>query len=139
MSGTKRKFLNLMISFSLVNCSVPLKYLLNLALCVCCTDLLAEHLQEIRALRQRLEESICTNDRLREQLEKRLAEVEKDPGTHCPILSLSVLLLGNSAHKIKHFFSHLMIQQLPTSSSMAMRSRASWPMRCDSSGDKTKL
>lgn len=44
-------------------------------------DLLGEHLQEIRALRQRLEESIRTNDRLREQLEKRLAEVEKDPGT----------------------------------------------------------
>ncbi|KAM6902078.1 CDK5 regulatory subunit-associated protein 2 [Xenentodon cancila] len=43
------------------------------------SDLLGEHLQEIRALRQRLEESIHTNDRLREQLEKRLAEVEKDP------------------------------------------------------------
>ncbi|KAM7368804.1 hypothetical protein PAMP_013111 [Pampus punctatissimus] len=43
------------------------------------SDLLAEHLQEIRALRQRLEESIRTNDCLREQLEKRLAEVDKDP------------------------------------------------------------
>ncbi|KAF7217385.1 transcript variant X2 [Nothobranchius furzeri] len=43
------------------------------------SDLLSEHLQEIRALRQRLEESIRTNDRLREQLEMRLAEVEKDP------------------------------------------------------------
>ncbi|XP_074545949.1 CDK5 regulatory subunit-associated protein 2 isoform X2 [Halichoeres trimaculatus] len=42
-------------------------------------DLLAEHLQEIRALRQRLEESIRNNDCLREQLEKKLAEVEKDP------------------------------------------------------------
>lgn len=49
-------------------------------LCACLSDLLGEHLQEIRALRQRLEESIRTNDRLREQLEKRLAEVEKDPG-----------------------------------------------------------
>ncbi|XP_027138012.1 CDK5 regulatory subunit-associated protein 2 isoform X6 [Larimichthys crocea] len=46
------------------------------------SDLLGEHLQEIRALRQRLEESIRTNDRLREQLEKRLAEVEKDPATN---------------------------------------------------------
>lgn len=46
------------------------------------SDLLAEHLQEIRALRHRLEESIRTNDRLREQLEKRLAEVEKDPATN---------------------------------------------------------
>lgn len=33
-------------------------------------------------MRQRLEESIRTNDLLKEQLEKRLAEVEKDPGTH---------------------------------------------------------
>ncbi|XP_051268954.1 CDK5 regulatory subunit-associated protein 2 isoform X5 [Dicentrarchus labrax] len=47
--------------------------------CAMNSDLLGEHLQEIRALRQRLEESIRTNDRLREQLEKRLAEVEKDP------------------------------------------------------------
>ncbi|XP_078143085.1 CDK5 regulatory subunit-associated protein 2 isoform X1 [Centroberyx gerrardi] len=47
--------------------------------CTMNPDLLAEHLQEIRALRQRLEESIRTNDRLREQLERRLAEVEKDP------------------------------------------------------------
>lgn len=47
---------------------------------VCLSDLLAEHLQEIRALRQRLEESIRTNDHLREQLERRLAEVDKDPG-----------------------------------------------------------
>lgn len=47
----------------------------------CPADLLGEHLQEIRALRLRLEESIRTNDRLREQLEKKLAEVEKDSGT----------------------------------------------------------
>lgn len=43
------------------------------------SDLLAEHLQEIRALRQRLEETIRTNERLREQLEKKLQEAEKDP------------------------------------------------------------
>lgn len=42
--------------------------------------MLGEHLQEIRALRLRLEESIRTNDRLREQLEKKLAEVERDSG-----------------------------------------------------------
>lgn len=47
----------------------------------CPSDLLGEHLQEIRALRLRLEESIRTNDRLREQLERKLAEVEKDSGT----------------------------------------------------------
>ncbi|KAI4905002.1 hypothetical protein NFI96_016457 [Prochilodus magdalenae] len=46
------------------------------------SDLLAEHLQEVRALRQRLEETIRTNERLREQLEKKLREAEKDPGTN---------------------------------------------------------
>eukprot|EP00066_Takifugu_rubripes_P013672 XP_011602938.1 PREDICTED: CDK5 regulatory subunit-associated protein 2 isoform X5 [Takifugu rubripes] len=46
------------------------------------SDMLGEHLQEIRALRLRLEESICTNDRLREQLEKKLAEVERDSATN---------------------------------------------------------
>ncbi|XP_065410795.1 myomegalin isoform X19 [Chrysemys picta bellii] len=40
-------------------------------------DLLEGHLAEIRSLRQRLEESICINDRLREQLEKRLATTAK--------------------------------------------------------------
>ncbi|KAM9518555.1 CDK5 regulatory subunit-associated protein 2 isoform 12-T13 [Salvelinus alpinus] len=45
-------------------------------------DLLAEHLLEIRALRQRLEETIYNNDRLREQLERRLGEVERDPATN---------------------------------------------------------
>ncbi|XP_066569161.1 CDK5 regulatory subunit-associated protein 2 isoform X2 [Amia ocellicauda] len=44
-------------------------------------DLLAEHLQEIRSLRQHLEESIRTNDRLREQLERKLAEAERDPAS----------------------------------------------------------
>ncbi|XP_071421787.1 myomegalin isoform X3 [Pithys albifrons albifrons] len=43
-------------------------------------DLLEEHLLEIRSLRQRLEESICTNDRLREQLERRLASTSKASG-----------------------------------------------------------
>uniref|UniRef100_W5M5P2 Uncharacterized protein n=1 Tax=Lepisosteus oculatus TaxID=7918 RepID=W5M5P2_LEPOC len=45
------------------------------------SHLLAEHLQEIRSLRRRLEESIKTNDRLREQLERKLAEVERDPAS----------------------------------------------------------
>lgn len=77
-----------------VQYKIPLKYLFNLALYMCVlSDLLAEHLLEIRALRQRLEESIRTNDRLREQLERRLAEVEKDPGTHLkPSVSFSLSL-----------------------------------------------
>ncbi|XP_069497420.1 myomegalin isoform X4 [Ambystoma mexicanum] len=44
-------------------------------------DLLEEHLTEIRNLRQRLEESICTNDRLREQLEERLKSSTKENGS----------------------------------------------------------
>ncbi|XP_069336875.1 myomegalin isoform X25 [Eulemur rufifrons] len=40
-------------------------------------DLLEEHLGEIRNLRQRLEESICINDRLREQLEHRLSSTAR--------------------------------------------------------------
>ncbi|XP_051951659.1 myomegalin-like isoform X2 [Xyrauchen texanus] len=36
-------------------------------------DLMEEHLREIRTLRQRLEDSIRTNDRLRKQLEEKLA------------------------------------------------------------------
>ncbi|XP_053772240.1 myomegalin isoform X17 [Desmodus rotundus] len=44
-------------------------------------DLLEEHLGEIRNLRQRLEESICINDRLREQLEQRLSSTARGSGT----------------------------------------------------------
>ncbi|XP_024908012.1 myomegalin isoform X4 [Pteropus alecto] len=43
-------------------------------------DLLEEHLGEIRSLRQRLEESICINDRLREQLEHRLSSAARGSG-----------------------------------------------------------
>ncbi|XP_023114827.2 myomegalin isoform X15 [Felis catus] len=44
-------------------------------------DLLEEHLGEIRNLRQRLEESICINDRLREQLEHRLSCAARGNGS----------------------------------------------------------
>ncbi|KAM7055198.1 myomegalin isoform 5-T5 [Molossus nigricans] len=44
-------------------------------------DLLEEHLGEIRSLRQRLEESICINDRLREQLEHRLSSTARGSGS----------------------------------------------------------
>jgi len=39
-----------------------------------------EHLREIRSLRQRLEDSIQTNDRLRQQLEERLASSTRNGG-----------------------------------------------------------
>ncbi|XP_026198735.1 myomegalin isoform X2 [Anabas testudineus] len=43
-------------------------------------DLMKEHLREIRSLRQRLEDSIQTNDRLRQQLEERLAHKATEKG-----------------------------------------------------------
>nr|XP_015210534.1 PREDICTED: myomegalin-like [Lepisosteus oculatus] len=43
-------------------------------------DLIEEHLGEIRSLQQRLEDSICTNNRLRQQLEERLATAGRDSG-----------------------------------------------------------
>ncbi|XP_056125475.1 myomegalin isoform X8 [Rhinichthys klamathensis goyatoka] len=43
-------------------------------------DLMEEHLREIRTLRQRLEDSIQTNDRLRHQLEERLASSTRNGG-----------------------------------------------------------
>ncbi|XP_062419631.1 myomegalin isoform X2 [Pungitius pungitius] len=44
------------------------------------SDLMKEHLREIRSLRQKLEDSIQTNDRLREQLEERLAHTSTEKG-----------------------------------------------------------
>lgn len=43
-------------------------------------DVIEEHLREIRSLRQRLEDSIRTNERLRQQLEGRLATAARDTG-----------------------------------------------------------
>lgn len=43
-------------------------------------ELLMEHLQEIRILRQRLEHSIKTNERLRKQLERQVTDKELDQG-----------------------------------------------------------
>nr|XP_040040236.1 myomegalin isoform X2 [Gasterosteus aculeatus aculeatus] len=44
------------------------------------SDLMKEHLREIRSLRQKLEDSIQTNDRLRQQLEERLAHTSTEKG-----------------------------------------------------------
>ncbi|XP_028328312.1 myomegalin isoform X5 [Gouania willdenowi] len=43
-------------------------------------NLMEEHLQEVRYLRQRLDESIRTNERLRQQLEEKLATVGREGG-----------------------------------------------------------
>lgn len=41
------------------------------------TDLLMEHIQEIRTLRKHLEESIKTNEKLRKQLERQGSETDQ--------------------------------------------------------------
>ncbi|XP_040097709.1 CDK5 regulatory subunit-associated protein 2 isoform X3 [Oryx dammah] len=53
-------------------------------------DLLMEHIQEIRSLRRRLEESIKTNEKLRKQLERQ--------GAECDHGSSNVLAYGPEVH-----------------------------------------
>ncbi|KAM6170018.1 LOW QUALITY PROTEIN: CDK5 regulatory subunit-associated protein 2 [Rhynchocyon petersi] len=53
-------------------------------------DILMEHIQEIRTLRKRLEESIKTNEKLRKQLERQGSEL--DPG------SANILAYGSELH-----------------------------------------
>ncbi|XP_022542210.2 myomegalin isoform X2 [Astyanax mexicanus] len=69
------------------------------------TDLMEEHLREIRSLRRRLEDSIQTNDRLRQQLEDRLASMSRDGGgapTNIYIQGLdSVSQLSNQVRILK--------------------------------------
>ncbi|XP_051734865.1 CDK5 regulatory subunit-associated protein 2 isoform X5 [Ctenopharyngodon idella] len=64
------------------------------------SDLLTEHLLEIRALRQRLEETIRTNERLREQLERKLQEAEKDSA------ATNIFIAGSEDHQ-SHISSEL--------------------------------
>ncbi|XP_028830443.1 CDK5 regulatory subunit-associated protein 2 isoform X2 [Denticeps clupeoides] len=69
------------------------------------TELLAEHLQELRTLRLRLEETIRTNEKLREQLERRLLEAERDPGgTNIFIAGLEEQ--GQLASEVRKLWSH---------------------------------
>jgi len=65
-------------------------------------DLLEEHLGEIRNLRQRLEESICVNDRLREQLQHRLSSTARENGMQGPV---SVLTEGKATRQSLTLFS----------------------------------
>ncbi|XP_030628588.1 myomegalin [Chanos chanos] len=69
------------------------------------SDLMEEHLREIRSLRQRLEDSIRTNDRLRQQLEEKLATTGQDRGgapTNIYIQGLdSVSQLSNELRAVK--------------------------------------
>ncbi|KFP65310.1 CDK5 regulatory subunit-associated protein 2, partial [Cariama cristata] len=55
-------------------------------------ELLMDHLQEIRILRQRLEYSIKTNERLRKQLERQVTDKEVDQG------SANIFIHGSEQH-----------------------------------------
>ncbi|KFP44264.1 CDK5 regulatory subunit-associated protein 2, partial [Chlamydotis macqueenii] len=55
-------------------------------------ELLMEHLQEIRILRQRLEYCIKTNERLRKQLERQVTDKELDQG------SANIFIHGSEQH-----------------------------------------
>ncbi|EMP38105.1 CDK5 regulatory subunit-associated protein 2 [Chelonia mydas] len=55
-------------------------------------ELLMEHLQEIRSLRQRLEDSIKTNERLRLQLERQVTDMELNQG------SSNIFIHGSEQH-----------------------------------------
>ncbi|XP_034412300.1 LOW QUALITY PROTEIN: myomegalin-like [Cyclopterus lumpus] len=65
-------------------------------------NLIEEHLREVRILRQRLEESIRTNDRLRLQLEERLASTGRGAPTNIYIQGLdTVTQLSNEIRILK--------------------------------------
>ncbi|GLD67214.1 myomegalin-like protein, partial [Lates japonicus] len=77
------------------------------------SDLMKEHLREVRSLRQRLEDSIQTNDRLRQQLEDRLActATEKGAPTNIYIQGLdSVGQLSSEIRLLKEENASLQIQ-----------------------------
>ncbi|XP_040854278.1 myomegalin-like [Ochotona curzoniae] len=52
-------------------------------------DLLERNLIEIQTLRQRLEESVCMNDRLKERLEHELSNAEQGKGAASSALDVS--------------------------------------------------
>ncbi|XP_056619879.1 myomegalin isoform X3 [Triplophysa dalaica] len=80
------------------------------------SDLMEEHLREIRSLRQRLEDSIQTNDRLRQQFEERLASSARNAAggaapTNIYIQGLdSVSQLSNEIRALKEENHTLQIQ-----------------------------
>ncbi|XP_061095849.1 myomegalin isoform X2 [Conger conger] len=79
-------------------------------------DLMEEYLKEIRSLRQRLEDSIRTNDRLRQQLEERLGTTGRDGGAPTNIYiqgldSVSQLSTENRALKEENLGLHARLQQ----------------------------
>ncbi|XP_071381126.1 myomegalin-like isoform X2 [Centroberyx affinis] len=65
------------------------------------SDLMKEHLREIRSLRQRLEDSIQTNDRLRQQLEERLANTAREKGAPTNIYIQGLDSVGQLSSEIR--------------------------------------
>ncbi|KAM4629781.1 myomegalin [Polymixia lowei] len=65
------------------------------------SDLMKEHLREIRSLRQRLEDSIQTNDRLRQQLEERLANTAREKGAPTNIYIQGLDSVGQLSGEIR--------------------------------------
>ncbi|XP_068445595.1 myomegalin isoform X2 [Clinocottus analis] len=65
------------------------------------SDLMKEHLREIRSLRQRLEDSIQTNDRLRQQLEERLAHTASEKGAPTNIYIQGLDSVGQLSSEIR--------------------------------------
>ncbi|KAM7387802.1 hypothetical protein PAMP_024015 [Pampus punctatissimus] len=65
------------------------------------SDLMKEHLREIRSLRERLEDSIQTNDRLRQQLEERLARTATEKGAPTNIYIQGLDSVGQLSTEIR--------------------------------------
>ncbi|XP_071342689.1 myomegalin isoform X2 [Trachinotus anak] len=65
------------------------------------SDLMKEHLREVRSLRQRLEDSIQTNDRLRQQLEDRLARTATEKGAPTNIYIQGLDSVGQLSSEIR--------------------------------------
>ncbi|CAL8306599.1 unnamed protein product [Lota lota] len=65
------------------------------------SELMKEHLGEIRSLRQRLEDSIQTNDRLRQQLEERLASTAREKGAPTNIYIQGLDSLGQLSGELR--------------------------------------
>ncbi|XP_047199051.1 myomegalin isoform X1 [Hippoglossus stenolepis] len=65
------------------------------------SELMKEHLREVRSLRQRLEDSIHTNDRLRQQLEDRLARASTEKGAPTNIYIQGLDSVGQLSSEIR--------------------------------------
>ncbi|XP_024909983.1 myomegalin isoform X12 [Cynoglossus semilaevis] len=65
------------------------------------SDLMQEHLREVRGLRQRLEDSIQTNDRLRQKLEDRLAHTPSEKGAPTNIYIQGLDSIGQLSSEVR--------------------------------------